>query len=389
MIPRLLIFPKSHSFFLFGARNTGKSTWVSMSFKQESCFWIDLLDPAEESVYSLSPKRLEERVSALDDSVKYVVIDEIQKIPQLLDVVHRLIESTDKLFILIGSSARKLKRGSANLLAGRAFSYHFFPFSFLELGDQFNLDVAINYGLLPKIYNLEDDALRQRFLITYTHTYLKEEIIAEQVVRKLNAFRKFLEVAAQQNGKVINHSSIAKDTGVALSTVQEYYQILEDTLVGFYLEPYHTSIRKRISKKPKFYFFDLGVVKALNNTLKVPTVPRTHAYGDAFEHLVILECMKLSSIYFLQYRFSYILTKEGAEVDLVVERPGEKLLLIEIKSSEQVDFDKLSNLKKFAADIDHCEAICLSNDSLPRSKDGITIYPWQAGIKKFFKPDAL
>lgn len=384
MIDRLLILPKKQSFFLFGARNTGKSTWVSMSFNKKECFWIDLLDPTQESMYTMHPERLEEHVKALDASVKYVVIDEVQKIPRLLDVVHRLIESTDKYFIMTGSSARKLKRGSANLLAGRALSYHFFPFTFLELGEQFNLNTAIHYGLLPYIYHLEDDIARQRFLITYAHTYLKEEISAEQIVRKLNAFRKFLEVAAQQNGKIINHSHIAKDTGVTIATVQEYYQILEDTLIGFYLEPYHTSVRKRLSKKPKFYFFDTGVVKSLNNTLKVPLVPSTHAYGDAFEHFVILECMKLASIYFLQYRFFYLQTKDGAEIDLVVERPGEQLLLIEIKSSSRVDFLKLANLKKFAEDMGHCEAVCLSNDSQKRTKDNVTIYPWSEGIKKFF-----
>lgn len=386
MLDRLLILPKKQSFFLFGARNTGKSTWVSMSFPEQNCFWIDLLDPLQDSIYSLHPEQLEENVKSLSDSVKYIVIDEIQKAPQLLDVVHRLIESTDKYFILTGSSARKLKRGAANLLAGRAFSYHFYPFSFLELGSKFNLNTAINYGLLPYIYNLEDDTARQRFLITYAHTYLKEEISAEQIVRKLNAFRKFLEVSSQQNGKIINQSNIAKDTGVTLNTVQEYYQILDDTLIGFYLEPYHTSVRKRLSKKPKFYFFDLGVVKALNNTLKVELQPGTSAYGDAFEHFIILECIKLASIYFLQFQFSYLQTKDGAEIDLIVERPGEKLLLIEIKSSDNVDFSKLANLQKLSEDIGNCEAICLSRDAKKRSKENIIIYPWQEGIKKFFVP---
>ena len=386
MIDRLLIIPKNQSFFLFGARNTGKSTWVSMCFDEKECFWIDLLDPIQEAIYSVHPEQLEENVRGLDASIKYVVIDEIQKYPQLLDVIHRLIESTDKYFIMTGSSARKLKRGTANLLAGRAFSYQFFPFSFLELNEQFNLDTALNYGLLPYIYSLDNETDRQRFLITYSQVYLKEEIIAEQVVRKLNTFRKFLEVAAQQNGKIINYSNIANDTGAAIGTVQEYYQILEDTLIGFYLEPYHTSVRKRLSKKPKFYFFDTGVVKALNNTLKIPLKPRTHAYGDAFEHFIILECIKLASIYFLQYRFSYLQTKDGAEIDLIVERPGETLLLIEIKSSNNVDFGKLSNLQKFADDIENCEAICFSNDPQKRKKEKVTIYPWKDGIKKFFVP---
>lgn len=385
MFDRLLILPKNQSLFLFGARNTGKSTWIAHSFGDVESLWIDLLNPAEESLYVNHPEALEQAVCGLSESVKHVVIDEIQKAPKLLDVVHRLIESTDKYFILTGSSARKLKRGAANMLAGRALTYHLYPFSAIELGEKFSLEVALHYGLLPYVYQLDDSIQRKRFLSTYANTYLKEEVWSEQLVKKLDPFRKFLEVAAQQNGKVINFSRIARDVSVSDQTVMQYYQILEDTLIGFYLEAFHSSVRKRLSRKPKFYFFDPGVVRALTLSLNVPLKPGTSAYGEAFEHLVVLECIKLADIYFLQYRFSYLATKDGAEIDLVVERPGQPLLLIEVKSATYVAVEKLTTLKQLAKDL-KAEAICLSKEPHLREVDGIKIHPWLEGIRQFFVP---
>ena len=385
MLNRLLVLPRNQSLFLFGARNTGKSTWIAHSFARTESLWVDLLNPVEEALYINHPEALEQNVLALFADIKYVVIDEIQKAPKLLDVVHRLIEATDKRFILTGSSARKLKRGAANMLAGRALTYHLYPFSVLELKASFSLEVALHYGLLPYVYQLNDATQRKRFLSTYANTYLKEEVWSEQLVKKLDPFRKFLAVAAQQNGKVINFARIARDVLVSDQTVMQYYQILEDTLVGFYLEAFHSSVRKRLSHKPKFYFFDPGVVRALTLSLNVPLNPGTSAYGEAFEHLVILECIKLADIYFLQYRFSYLATKDGAEIDLIVERPGQPLLLIEVKSSTYFPMEKLTTLKQFAQDL-QAEAICLCNEPHARESEGIKIYPWLVGIQQFFVP---
>ena len=180
------------------------------------------------------------------------IVNLIQKIPKLLDIVHDLIETTSKIFILTGSSAKKLRHGGANLLAGRALLYHLYPLTYLELEEQFNLFHAVQYGMLPKLFELTSDFEKQLFLETYVNLYLKEEVWAEKYIRNLAPFRHFLEVTAQCNGKKINVSNIAQDVGVSDYTVQDYFSILEDTLIGYYLQPFQHSFRKRLSKKPKF-----------------------------------------------------------------------------------------------------------------------------------------
>ena len=319
------------------------------------------------------------------DREHHIIIDEVQKIPKLLDVVHDIIESTNHIkFILTGSSARKLKHGGANLLAGRAFVYDLFPFTFLELSKQFNLHQALCWGMLPKIIAYEQDDKKQKYLETYTNTYLKEEVWVEQFVRELDPFRYFLQVAAQSNGKVINFSKIARDVGVSDATVNKYYSILEDTLLGFFLYPFQHSFRKRLSKTPKFYFFDVGVTRTLLGTVSLPLNEATYEYGDIFEHFVILQCIQLAKYYHSQYRFSFIRTKDNAEVDLVVERPGEKTLFIEIKSSTNVQESQLRTLKQLVEDFGDCEALCFSRDPYPKKMGSVLVMPWDEGVKTYF-----
>ena len=196
-------------------------------------------------------------------------------------------------------------------------------------------------------------------------------------------------MAAQCNGKKINISNIAQDVGVSNYTVQDYFSILEDTLIGYYLHPFQHSFRKRLSKKPKFYFFDTGVVRALTRLIEIPLMDSTSGFGDAFEHFIINQCIQLASYHHRNYRFSYLCTKDDAEIDLVVERPGEKILFIEIKSSTMVESRHLSTLKALAQDFGDCEAICLSRDSYIKNVDGILIYPWAIGIKKYFLNSSL
>jgi predicted AAA+ superfamily ATPase len=276
MFSRFRRFSSKHSFLLFGPRGTGKSTLLRARLDPNECLWLDLLDAQVEDRFLRNPSDLYSIVKALPESIKFVVIDEVQKVCKLLDEVHRLIEETDKIFILTGSSARKLKHGGANLLAGRAFVYHLYPLSCFELGSQFELDNALHWGTLPKIFSLE--AEKDEFLRAYADTYLKEEIWSEQVVRKLPPFRRFLEVAAQCNGKIINYANIARDVGVDDKTIKEYFLVLEDTMIGFFLEPFQNSFRKRLVEKPKFYFFDTGVVRSLSRRLSVPLTPKTFAY---------------------------------------------------------------------------------------------------------------
>ena len=327
MVLRLIRLPKRNSLLILGPRGSGKSHLIRTLFGSgRRTLWIDLLRPEEEEDYLRDPALLRQRIQSR--SIARVVIDEVQKVPKLLDVAHEMIESSRIQFIMSGSSARKLKRGSANLLAGRALSYRLDPFTHRELGDRFDLEEALEFGLLPKIYfpfgpestKPWTRAEKTAFLQTYSRTYVREEIQIEQHVRNILPFRGFLQVAAQMNGKLIDYSKIAEDVGVDHKTVAEYFNILEDTLLGFRLHPYHRSIRKRQGRKPKFYFFDPGVKRALDLTLSVNLLPQTGAYGEAFEHFILLEIRKLAEIENPDIGISFFRTRDGTqEIDLILE----------------------------------------------------------------------
>lgn len=383
MLGRLLELPKDESFFLFGPRGVGKSTLLKASFPPASTLWINLLEEEQESQFASSPGELKSIVDGLPKNITHVVIDEVQKVPKLLDEVHSLIENTHYYFILSGSSARKLKRGGANLLAGRAFVYLLSTFSYLEL-KSVDMQHLLQWGALPKIFSFDTDKKKMKFLQAYCHTYLKEEVAAEQHVKDLDPFRRFLEVAAQMNGKIINYQKIARDSGVNDRTLKNYYSILEDTLLGFFLEPFKHSFRKRLSLKPKFYFFDPGVVACFNRRLSVPLTKRTSLYGEVFEHYIITECIKLANIYHEEYRFSYIQTKDGAEVDLVVERPGLSLLLIEIKSTALVTKEHIKTLERLGKDLEGCEMVCFAQEKRAKRYGDVMVLPWEEGVKKYF-----
>jgi predicted AAA+ superfamily ATPase len=321
-------------------------------------------------------------IEALSPKITNIVVDEIQKVPKLLDLVHHMIETAKnkRRFILTGSSARKLKRGKANLLAGRAVTKNLFPLTQLELADAFDLDSALAWGTLPRIFSLKNDEERMEFLQTYALTYLKEEIQLEQLVRNLDPFRRFLEVAAQSDGKVVNYLNIARDTGTDSKTVKSYYEILEDTLVGFYLESFHTSVRKRIKVSPKFYFFDLGVSRALSRQLTMKAAKSTSYYGELFERLVVLELYRQESYLNREYRLTFLQTEDDAEIDLVVERPGKPLALIEIKSTNQIREDMVRRLAHFQKDFPKASLYCFSNDPIAKKFGKISALPWRKGL---------
>lgn len=391
MITRLLSLPSDHHFFLFGPRNTGKGTLLAEKFSPEATLFINLLDSQEEDRFTRAPRELIAIVSALPDTITHVVIDEIQKIPRLLDIVHHLIEieKTKKKFIMTGSSARKLKHGGANLLAGRALVRFLYPFSVFEIEDIFDLDQTLHFGLLPTVVLSKDEAYKKEFLYAYALTYLKEEIWVEQFIKKLDPFRYFLEIAAQMNGKIINFAKISRDVGVDDKTIKQYYSILEDTLIGFFLEPFHHSFRKRLTKRqPKFYFFDVGVQRALARLLSVPVLSKISVYGEVFEHFIILEIQKLVSYFFPDYRLSYLKTKDDAEIDLVIERPGLPLLLIEIKSTTQLREEDLSSFIKLTKEIGGSEVVCFSQDSLAKQYQHVMLLPWKQGLRRYFYPDS-
>ncbi|MBU0504536.1 AAA family ATPase [bacterium] len=380
MFKRIILPIKSNSFFLFGARGTGKSTFLKHYFQKEKTLWFDLLDFDTEDSLQRNPQAFAQEIEAKKNKVSWVVVDEVQKIPALLNLVHKLIETTKIKFALTGSSARKLKRGSANLLAGRAFVNNLFPLTHIEIKKDFQLDSALKWGTLPKIFQLETDNEKKSFLKTYAQTYLKEEVWAEHLIRNLDPFRRFLEISTQSNSEILNYSNISKDVGADVKTVQSYFQILEDTLLGFFLEPYHKSIRKQQRESPKFYYFDTGVKAALSRTLTKELLHNTYAYGKAFEHFLITEIYRLNEYYQKDYKLSYLRTKDQAEIDLIVERPGLKTVLIEIKSSAKVDERDTHTLERFIKDFSPAEAFVFSQDPKEKKIGNILALPWQKGL---------
>ncbi|MBF0105343.1 MAG: ATP-binding protein [Deltaproteobacteria bacterium] len=390
MFPRLVKPSKSHSFFVFSARGTGKSTFIKKQFlnktPSENVITIDLLLPSTEDLYAKNPGRLIAEVIAHKEAkqLDWIFIDEVQKVPRLLDVVHHLIEEQGVKFILTGSSARKLKRGSANLLAGRAFVYALHPLTACELGNNFDLSEALHWGTLPQISTLKNKTDKASYLKSYALTYLKEKIQTEQLVRRLDPFRLFLEVAAQCNGHIINYSSIARDTGlVDHKTIQSYFQILEDTHLGFILPAYHRSFRKAQSSHPKFYFFDIGVKRALENTLDVLLKPKTSAFGDAFEHWVITEIFRLNQILSADFRLSYF-SGPHSEIDLVLSKT-KKDILVEIKSSPVVDPLKVAKLARLSENFTEAGVYYLSLDKTAQKIGPVHCLYWQEGFKRIFK----
>ncbi len=364
---------------MLGARGTGKSTFLRDFFCGHETYWIDLLVPEEEFSYSKNPSQLKSELLKRP-STEWVILDEVQKVPALLDVVHQLIESTDVKFALTGSSAQKLKRGSANLLAGRAFLNTLYPSTHRELADEFDLCRYLQWGGLPKIYSLATDEEKREYLKAYTFTYIKEEIVSEQVIRKLNPFRRFLEVAAQLSGEIINYTNIARDVGVDPKTVQSYYQILEDTLVGFYLFSYHKSLRKQQRQAPKFYFFDIGVKRALDNNLRSIISPSTYGFGKLFEHFVVTEMLRLNDYLRKDYRFYYLRTQNQLEIDLIIERPNLPTALVEIKSADFVGEQETRTLTRFLKDVHPAEAYCLSLDQKAKKINGVHCLFWKEGL---------
>ena len=346
----------------------------------DASLYIDLLDPEIEDAYRRTPQRFENQVRALPDAIKWVLIDEVQRAPRLLDIVHRLIESSDKRFVLTGSSSRKLKRGASNLLAGRAFVYNLHPLTVPELGEFFDLDQALRWGMLPGMHSLSEDEDKQAFLRAYALTYLKEEIASEQIVRRLDPFRHFLEVAAQSNGMIINYAKIAEDVGVDPKTVSAYFSILEDTLVGFLLPAYHRSVRKQQRVSPKFYFFDMGVKRALARTLPIPITEGTYEYGGAFEHFIITQIAHLSSYKYPDWRLSYLRTAAGAEIDLIIERPGAPEALIEVKSKQRIVARDIRSIARFAKNFANPLALCISRDATRMRFEDVLCMHWREAL---------
>lgn len=369
-----------HTHFLFGPRQVGKSTLLKT---RAAIFALDLLDPATQLAYTKDPNLLERELALLPKK-GLVILDEIQRVPQLLDVIQTLMERYPQLvFVMSGSSARKLRHGAANLLGGRALYRAMHPLTCDELGDRFRLDRVLSYGSLPRIYTelLErHDDLARDLLRTYVVTYLREEVQAEALVRNLQGFQRFLDIAAAQFAQQVNFTDVGRDCGVAYATVREYYTILEDTLMGIVLPPYLRSERKRMSHSPKFYFFDNGVVRALLGTLTAPPTPLEG--GWLFEQWIVQELVRINDYHQKDWRLAFWRTGHGAEVDLVVERGKTILYAIECKYKRTLSTADLSGIRAFQET--HPKVPCYVVAPIERAQrlGGVTALPPQAFLAR-------
>jgi len=377
MLYREFNLQKSNSFFLFGARQTGKTTLIRNSFDVEQLFEINLLSTDVYSQYVARPSLLVEQISNLDNKITHVLIDEAQRVPDLLNEVQYLIDKKcPQKFILTGSSARKLKKHKANLLAGRLWSYELFPLSYLEIPKNISLNTILSIGTLPA--NLTTDELSAKEnLRSYSRTYLQQEIEAEALSRNIGGFIRFLEIAAQSNGEQLNFSNIASDVLLSSVTVKEYFKILEDTLIGRFLPAFHYSERKKFKTAPKFYFFDTGVLRALQKKLNLELSPQTYEYGNYFETWVINEAFKISSYLRKDFTFSFLRTARDVEVDLIVQNPQGEILAVEIKSKPYPnEIDYQSGFKAIETINSKAKKICVCTASISRKVGDVEILPF-------------
>lgn len=376
MIKRTLDIPKfRHSLFLFGPRQVGKTYLIKHTLSPD--VFLDLLNQSEFLRYSKDVSILSKEVAAIIKEKCLVVIDEIQRCPDLLNEIQILIENRPGIqFVLTGSSARKLKRAGVNLLGGRAITLHLHPLIYEELGTGFSLEETLHFGTLPNIYLEKTEEDKIRLLRSYIETYLKEEIQQEALTRNIPAFARFLELAGFENGNILNFQNIARETGVHSKTIKEYFHILEDTLLGFLFYPFTKSHRKRLVTHPKFYFFDLGVTSALRGELLRKLIPGTSNFGKAFEHYIILEIKRLIDYREREIKMSYFRTTDGAEVDLILEL-GPDIWAIEIKASQQPSMSDLRGLRSFMDDHKVSRAICVCITPRIYKSGEIEFLPWK------------
>ena len=384
MFTRNIALPASGaaSFFLWGPRQTGKSTLLRATYKDAR--WIDLLKSEEFRRYLAHPETLREEIEAEgQDPRRQIVIDEVQKVPALLDEAHWLIENRGLHFALCGSSARKVRRGAANLLGGRALRYELHGLSASELGREFNLDRVLNYGYFPHICQA---AQPRHLLDAYIADYLKEEIAAEGLVQNLSRFSNFLDVAALSDSEMVNFSGVARECGVSSHTAKGYFQILEDTLLARWLPAYRKRPKRRVIAAPKFYFADVGLVNQLARRGEV--LAGSELYGKAFENWVFHELSTCMSYRNCDLALSYWRLVSGAEVDFVL---GDMEIAIEAKSTERAHDGHLKALRNLVADhpgVSRRIVVC-REPRMRKTRDGIEIMPAKTFVKRLWSGDII
>ena len=335
----------------------------------------DLLKSDVRMALQMRPALLREECELLDDG-ELVIIDEVQKVPALLDEVHWLIENKGIRFILSGSSARKLRRSGANLLGGRALRKTLFPLVSAEIPD-FDLNRALNNGLLPRHYLVDHPSMR---IQSYIGDYLQQEIVEEAIVRRLDSFTRFLQVAALSNTEIVNYSNIAQECGISSKTVKEYFTILEETMLGFYLPSYTRVIKRRVIQSPKFYYFDVAIPNHLLH--RVPLQQGTDVYGHALEHFVIQELRAYLSYCHPDRSLSYWHTLDNKyEVDAVI---GQAEVGIEVKSSKSITSNDTKGLKAFSEEYPEAKLFLLAMEEHPRKLNNIEVWPVGQFLKRLW-----
>ena len=373
--------PTGQSAFLWGPRKTGKSTYLKDTFPQSLVY--DFLKTDLVLEFYRQPSLLREQLMAqnADTLAHPVILDEVQKVPQILDEVHWLIENRGLRFILCGSSARKLKRGKANLLGGRAWRYEMFPLVTAELEDV-DLLRLLNHGMVPSHY-LQDNY--RRSLNAYVRDYLKEEVFDEGLTRNIPAFSRFFDAIGYSHGELTNYTNIARECGVDSKTVKEYYQILVDTLLGRMVAPFKKrQSRQVITKAPKFYLFDVGVAGAIAKR-HIPA-ERGEAFGKAFEHLIFTEMVAHASYSELDYEIDFWRTRSGQEVDFVL---GGGQVAIEVKGASRVDNRDLRPLFAFIEAYAPQKALVVCNERAERVLGEIRVVPWKTFLQELWAGDII
>jgi uncharacterized protein len=372
MYNRIIKTPKNKSFFLFGPRGTGKTTWLKKYFK--NAVYLDLLESELYNDLLANPGRLENFIP--HDFKDWIILDEVQRVPALLNEVHRLIEKRKLKFILTGSSARKLKHKDVNLLAGRALTYHLYPLTFKELGGDFNLEHALRYGHLPATFNESD---KKRYLESYITTYLREEILQEGLTRNLGAFTRFLETASFSQGQVLNMSEIARECAVNRKMVENYFSILEDMMIGDRLPIFSKKAKRRLILHPKFYFFDVGIYRTLRpkGSLDLPE----EIEGLALETFIYQEIKALNDYLHLGYSIFYWRTANKQEVDFVLYGQS-GIIAIEVKRTKKPLAKHFSGLQSFLKDYPTANAYFVYQGERIMSHGKIQIIPVEIFLKQ-------
>ncbi len=368
--------PPKKSAFLWGPRKTGKTTYLKKAFPHS--LFYDFLETDRLIRWTQSPFLLREEILAAEAKFLKlpIILDEVQKIPQVLDEIHWMIENKGCRFILCGSSARKLKRGRANLLGGRAWRYEMFPLVTPEIKEPKLLRI-LNHGMIPGHY-LEDNPAQS--LQAYVYDYLKEEIFEEGLTRNVPAFSRFFDSMGYYHGELINFSNIARDCGVDSKTVKEYYQILEDTLLGTRIEPFKKrQSRQVIGKAAKFYLFDVGVAGVITKRRLVEE--KGEAFGKAFEHFILMEIIAYRSYRGLDFGIHFWRTKSGLEVDFIL---GDAEVAIEVKGASRVDSTEFKSIAAFRNEFKPKHSIVVCNESRKRLSRDVAIVPWKIFLEELW-----